>query len=94
MSTGQTTLATITQLQPIDVAFTLPEDQVPQVAARMRGGVSLAVTVLDRARTRPLARGRLSTLDNQMDVTTGTLKAKGALRQCGRRADPQPVRQR
>ena len=76
VSTGQTTLATITQLQPIDVAFTLPEDQVPQVAARMRGGASLAVTVLDRARTRPLARGRLSTLDNQMDVTTGTLKAK------------------
>ncbi len=75
-STGTTTIATITQLEPIDVAFTLPEDQIPAVQARMRSGAVLPVTLYDRARKQPLARGRLLTLDNQVDVTTGTLKAK------------------
>ena len=75
--TGQPTgIVTLTQTSPIDVAFTLPEDQVPAVEERVSKGVSLLVTIYDRARTRPLAQGRLLTLDNQVDVTTGTLKAK------------------
>lgn len=73
---GQTTVAVVTQERPIDVQFTLPEDQVPQVSARLRGGGSLPVTILDRGRTRRLAEGRLFTLDNQVDTTTGTLRAK------------------
>lgn len=75
--TGQPTgIVTLTQTSPIDVAFTLPEDQVPAVEARVAKGASLPVTIYDRGRTRQLARGRLLTLDNQVDVTTGTLKAK------------------
>ena len=76
VTTGQTVLVTITQLEPIDVAFTLPEDQVNPVRARMRTGASLPVTIFDKGRSAMLARGRLLTLDNQMDVTTGTLRAK------------------
>jgi len=76
VSTGQSTVVTITQIEPIDVAFTLPEDQVPAVQARLRAHAVLPVTIYDRGRSRPLAQGRLLTLDNQMDVTTGTLKAK------------------
>ncbi len=74
--TGQSTVVTITQLEPIDVLFTLPQDQIPAVRARLSQGASLPVTIYDQARTRLLARGRLLTLDNQIDVTTGTLKAK------------------
>ncbi len=77
VSVGQASgIVTLTQTAPIDVAFTLPEDQIPAVQARMRRGAALPVAIFDRARTRPLAQGRLLTLDNQVDVTTGTLKAK------------------
>lgn len=80
VTTGQPTgIVTLTQTSPIDVAFTLPEDQVPAVVARVSKGASLPVTIYDRARTRPLAQGRLLTLDNQVDVTTGTLKAKARM---------------
>jgi multidrug efflux system membrane fusion protein len=77
VTVGQATgIVTITQSEPIDVAFTLPEDQIPQVEARVRSGAVLPVTVWDRGHARMLAHGRLLTLDNQVDVTTGTLKAK------------------
>lgn len=74
-----TGVVTITQTEPIDVAFTLPEDQIPQIEARMHSGAVLPVTVWDRAHTQMLARGRLFTLDNQVDVTTGTLRAKARI---------------
>lgn len=77
VTVGQATgIVTITQTEPIDVAFTLPEDQIPQVQARVHSGAVLPVTVWDRGHARMLAHGRLLTLDNQVDVTTGTLKAK------------------
>ncbi len=75
---SSTGLAVITEIDPIDVVFTLPEDQVPQVSARMRTGAVLPVTALDRTGGQILAKGVLSTLDNQVDVTTGTVKAKAA----------------
>jgi len=71
-------VAVITELDPIDVVFTIPEDQVPTITARMRTGAVLPVTALDRTGGQALAQGRLSTLDNQIDVTTGTVKAKAA----------------
>jgi multidrug efflux system membrane fusion protein len=68
-------LVVVTQLQPISVIFTLPEDALPQVIAAMRAG-QLAVTAFDRANTKQLATGVLQTLDNQVDTTTGTVKAR------------------
>ena len=71
-----TPIAVITQIDPIDVLFTLPQDNIPQVSARVRQGARLPVTAMDRSGGQVLAEGMLSTLDNQVDVTTGTVKAK------------------
>jgi multidrug efflux system membrane fusion protein len=69
-------LLVITQLQPISVIFTLPEDQLPQVNAKLRSGVQLTVEAYDRDDTAKIASGRLATIDNQIDTTTGTYKLK------------------
>ena len=71
-----TGLLVVTQLQPIAVIFTLPEDQLPQVLKRTRAGDKLAVEAYDRADATHLASGSLLTVDNQIDTTTGTVKAK------------------
>jgi len=64
-----------TQIAPIDVTFTVPQDQAPQIWRRS-SQASLPVAALDRARTAVLATGTFSTLDNQIDPTTGTVRAK------------------
>jgi membrane fusion protein, multidrug efflux system len=69
-------LLVVTQLQPIAVIFTLPEDQLPEVLKRTRGGSRLAVEAFDRAAATHLASGSLLTVDNQIDTATGTVKAK------------------
>jgi membrane fusion protein, multidrug efflux system len=69
-------LLVVTQLQPISVIFTLPEDQLPEVLKRVRGGSRLAVEAFDRAAQTHLATGNLLTVDNQIDTATGTVKAK------------------
>ncbi|CAB3734784.1 Multidrug resistance protein MdtA [Achromobacter animicus] len=69
-------LVVITQTQPISVVFTLPETQLPEVRAELAAGKTLTVDAYDRADTRRIATGTLETLDNQIDVTTGTLKLK------------------
>jgi multidrug efflux system membrane fusion protein len=69
-------LLVVTQLQPISVIFTLPEDQLPEVLKRVRGGGRLAVEAFDRAAQTHLASGSLLTIDNQIDTATGTVKAK------------------
>lgn len=69
-------LLVVTQLQPIAVIFTLPEDQLPQVLDLMRGGNRLAVEAYDRSGTTHLASGHVLTVDNQIDPTTGTVKVK------------------
>ncbi len=71
-----TGLLVVTQLQPISVIFTLPEDQLPEVLKRTRGGSKLPVEAFDRAASKHLASGSLLTVDNQIDTTTGTVKAK------------------
>lgn len=68
-------IATITQIQPIDVVFSVPQDRVPAVLAAQRQG-KLPVTALDRARTRTLAVGSFLTLDNLVNTATGTVRAK------------------
>jgi len=69
-------LLVVTQLQPITVIFTLPEDQLPQVLELTRAGNRLAVEAYDRSGTTHLASGHLLTVDNQIDPTTGTVKVK------------------
>lgn len=69
-------VATITQLQPIDVLYTLPADVVPRLGERLRSGAQLPTTVLDRTRTTTLATGTFLTLDNQVDTSTGTVRLK------------------
>jgi len=69
-------LLVITQLQPISVIFTLPQDQLPQVMARMRSGAAMEVDAYDRDDTLMIAAGKLLTIDNQIDTTTGTYKLK------------------
>jgi multidrug efflux system membrane fusion protein len=74
---GSTTgIATITQLSPIDVEFTLPADAVTQIQQRIAVGAQLPTTVLDRTRTVTLGQGNFLTLDNQIDSQTGTIHAK------------------
>ncbi len=69
-------LLVITQLQPIAVIFALPQDQLPQVAAKLRGGVQLTVDAYDRDDTNKIESGKLLTIDNQIDTSTGTYKLK------------------
>ena len=69
-------LLVITQLQPISVIFSLPQDQLPQVNAKLRSGVQLVVDAFDRDNTAKIASGKLQTIDNQIDLTTGTYKLK------------------
>ncbi|RZL35985.1 MAG: efflux RND transporter periplasmic adaptor subunit [Rubrivivax sp.] len=69
-------IAVITQTAPIDVEFSLPQDRVPELQARMASGSVLPVTALDRTRSTVVGEGRFSTLDNQVDTQTGTVRAK------------------
>ena len=71
-----TGLILVTQIQPIAVIFTLPEDQLPQVLKLVRGGAKLTVEAYDRSETTHLATGTLLTVDNQIDTTTGTARIK------------------
>jgi len=75
-ASGGTTLAVITQLDPITVIFTVPEDSLGPVAARLRKRAKLPVDAFDRTAQTKIATGRLLTLDNQIDTTTGTVKAR------------------
>ncbi len=67
-------LAVLTQLQPISVIFSLPEDDIPEVTAQIKAGTELSARAFDRANIKELATGKLSTIDNQIDTTTGMVK--------------------
>lgn len=69
-------IATITQTRPISVVFALPEGVLPTVHAAVREGQALAVQAWDRDERQPLATGTLSSLDNRIDVQTGTLRLR------------------
>ena len=75
-ASDSTGIVVITQLQPITVLFTLPEDSLPQVTQRLRAGAHLPVDAYNRDNSRKLASGMLMTVDNQIDNTTGTSKLK------------------
>lgn len=69
-------MVVITETQPISVVFTLPENDLPAVRQPMQAGERLDVDAYDRADTKLLARGSLMSIDNQIDITTGTVKLK------------------
>src|SRR5271170_3934990 len=73
---GTTVLLVITQVDPITVIFTMPEDNLDQVQEQMRKTKSLSVDAFDRAQEQKIASGRLLTTDNQIDTTTGTVKLR------------------
>jgi multidrug efflux system membrane fusion protein len=69
-------MITITQIQPIAVLFTIPEDSLPAVTQKLRAGVHLPADAYNRDMSKKLASGMLVTLDNEIDNTTGTSKLK------------------
>jgi multidrug efflux system membrane fusion protein len=69
-------LVVITQTQPISVLFTLPQAQLPEVLAQVRAGKKLVVDLYGRDDVTKIASGELMSIDNQIDVATGTLKLK------------------
>ena len=69
-------IVVLTQLQPISVIFTLPEDNLPAVMKRLHAGATLSATAFDRTGSTKLAAGTLETVDNQIDPTTGTVKLR------------------
>jgi membrane fusion protein, multidrug efflux system len=69
-------IVVITQLQPISVLFTIPEDNVPSVVKKLQSGDRLPVDAFDRSGKQKLATGVLVTVDNSIDASTGTLKLK------------------
>jgi multidrug efflux system membrane fusion protein len=75
-SSGTVTLAVITQMQPITVIFTIPEDSLGSVQAGMRKKAGLSTDAFDRTAQKKIASGKLLTLDNQIDTTTGTVKGR------------------
>lgn len=74
---GQSTgIVVVTQLTPISAVFSVPEDSIDQIMGRLRQGAQLRAQAYDRAQTHLIATGTLSTVDNQIDTTTGTVKLR------------------
>jgi membrane fusion protein, multidrug efflux system len=73
-TTATSGIAVVTQLQPISVIFSLAEDNIPEVVAQMKAGISLNTTAFDRANVTELATGTVATIDNQIDTTTGMVR--------------------
>jgi multidrug efflux system membrane fusion protein len=71
-------LVVITQLDPISVIFTVPEDNLPQILQELHAGTVMSASAYDRSNTTLLATGALATVDNQIDTTTGTVKLRAS----------------
>ena len=71
-----TGIVTVTELSPMSVVFTVPEDNIPQIMGRTSQGATLEADAWDRSQTNKLASGKLATVDNQVDTTTGTVKLR------------------
>lgn len=76
ITANTTNLVIINQFKPIAVYFTLPENQLPQVLAKLKANKRLPVDAYDKGDVQKLASGELMTTDNQIDTTTGTAKLK------------------
>jgi membrane fusion protein, multidrug efflux system len=82
-------IATITQIEPIDVEFALPAIDVPRLESRIHTGAKLPTTALNQANDGVLAQGEFLTLDNQIDSQTGTIHAKARFSNAGGALFPQ-----
>ena len=69
-------IVVVTQLQPVSVIFPMPEDNLPAIRQRLHDGAVLPVEAYDRANTTKLAEGKLQSVDNEIDPTTGTIKMR------------------
>jgi multidrug efflux system membrane fusion protein len=69
-------IVVMTQVKPISVIFSLPEDNIPAIMRRLSAGATLPVVAYDRSGVNKLATGNLVTVDNQIDPTTGTVKLR------------------
>jgi len=76
-SGGTSAIVVITQLQPISVVFNVAEDYLDQVRSEITQHKSLPVELYDRSQMRRIAIGKLLTLDNQVDTSTGTIRFRG-----------------
>lgn len=81
-------LVVITQLQPVTVIFSIPEDSLPGLLTRMKGGKKIPVEAWDREGKRKITTGYLFTIDNQIDPTTGTVKLKAVFQNTGNELFP------
>ena len=73
-------IVVLTQLQPISVVFTIPEDNLPAVLKQLHAGTKMPVAAWDRSNTTQLENGYLQTIDNEIDTTTGTVKLRADFR--------------
>jgi membrane fusion protein, multidrug efflux system len=69
-------LAVVTQLDPITVIFTVPQDNLGEIQERLRAHATLTIDALDRTGASTLANGKMLTLDNQINTTTGTVQGR------------------
>jgi multidrug efflux system membrane fusion protein len=81
-------MVVITQLQPISVIFSVGEDQLPPILQKIRAGQTLTVDAWDRELKNKIASGNLTTLDNEIDQTTGTLKLRASFDNANRALFP------
>jgi multidrug efflux system membrane fusion protein len=79
-ATGATVLAVVTQLDPITVIFTVPQDNLGEIQERLRAHATLTIDALDRTGASTLANGKMLTLDNQINTTTGTVQGRALFR--------------
>ncbi len=87
---GQTTgVVVVTELEPISVLFSLPEDNIDQVMGRVNSGATLGVDAYDRGQSIRIATGKLATVDNVIDPTTGTVKMRAMFDNADGRLFPQ-----
>jgi multidrug efflux system membrane fusion protein len=75
-ASDSTGIVVVTQIDPISVIFSTPEDNLSQISARFNSGAKLPVTVFDRSNVKQIATGSLLTFDNQVDASTGTFKLR------------------
>jgi multidrug efflux system membrane fusion protein len=76
LQANSSTIVIVTQMQPMSVVFTVPEDSVSTILSHLHQGEKLVVDAFDRSLTNQIASGTLSNSDNQIDTTTGTLKLR------------------
>jgi membrane fusion protein, multidrug efflux system len=88
-TSDSTGLVVVTQIDPMTVIFTVTEDDISKVTARLKAGVVLPVMVYDRTNSTELTQGRLESVDNQVDTTTGTVKLRAVFDNRDRKLFPQ-----